>query len=158
MSQLPPKVAPLPVWAVLGGRRCRPTSCYRSIFRLSVIVYTRVLLVDFGGFIYLRCLLVFVRDCFAMVTVLGVRVCTTGFFFHTAVVPVWYVCRSRDFSPVCIVYFPVCGDLVWAYSPPCCCWVGTFGINYCATGTSLLSCSWFLHLPPSRRHLITCSL
>ena len=36
LSRLPPKLAPLPVRAVLGGRRHRPTSRHRSLFRLSV--------------------------------------------------------------------------------------------------------------------------
>ncbi|XP_064880209.1 uncharacterized protein LOC115132113 [Oncorhynchus nerka] len=36
LSRLPLKLAPLPVRVVLGGRRHRPTSRYRSLFRLSV--------------------------------------------------------------------------------------------------------------------------
>ncbi|KAM9442677.1 uncharacterized protein ACWYII_014552 [Salvelinus alpinus] len=36
LSRLPSKVAPLPVRAVLGGRRRRPTSCHRSIFPISL--------------------------------------------------------------------------------------------------------------------------
>ena len=36
VSRLPPKLAVLPVRAALGGRRHRPTSRHRSLFRLSV--------------------------------------------------------------------------------------------------------------------------
>ena len=90
MSRFPPKVAPLPVRAVLGGRRRRPTSCHRSIFSFSFayvcIVYTCGLLVDFGGYIYLRCLLVFVGSVLCGYVIRGACL-HQGVSFLTVVVP-----------------------------------------------------------------------
>jgi hypothetical protein len=57
MSRLPPKVALLPVRAVLvvAGLLAATDPFF---------VYTCVLVVDFSGYIYLCCLLVFVQDGF----------------------------------------------------------------------------------------------
>jgi hypothetical protein len=44
LSQLPPKVAPLPVWAALGGCHRQSTSCHLFVFCLSCLVgYTCLL-------------------------------------------------------------------------------------------------------------------
>ena len=70
MSRLPPKVAPLPVRAALGGRRRRSTSRHRSLFPFLFVwsYWLHLSLILFLDSVYLSLLgpLVFVQDCISV--------------------------------------------------------------------------------------------
>lgn len=109
LSRLPPKEARLPVGrrsAVVAGLLAS-TDPFFLFVCVCVLFYTCVLLVNFGGFINPHCLLFFVRDYFAVAATVGVRFCSTGFFFSQSCCTV-VVYLGVEVSPPCVTFISLC--------------------------------------------------